>query len=108
MLEKVEKDTPKYKLNRVVELIQNNNFRITQYASDTAIYNFNLEKEDIVKEIIALKGEHFLKSTKDINRPGWQDAYAKKIKGVEAYIKITIQNGELLVIISFKKKKENG
>ena len=32
----------------------------------------------------------------------------KLIKGVDAYIKITIQNGELLVVISFKKRKQNG
>ena len=100
----VEKNTPKYKLEKIRELLSEGNYNITDTAIETAFDDFELEEHEIVEEIKTLKKENFYKSMKSQKQSGWQDVYRKIIKGIEAYIKITIFECKLLIVISFKRR----
>ncbi|MCB1190595.1 MAG: type II toxin-antitoxin system MqsR family toxin [Leptospiraceae bacterium] len=100
----LEKDTPKYKLEKVRKLLSEGNYNITDTAIESAFDDFELEEYEIMKEVETLKENNFYKSMKSQQQSGWQDVYRKLVKGVEAYIKITIYEGKLLIVISFKRR----
>ena len=77
----VEKNTPKYKLEKIRELLSEGNYNITDTAIETAFDDFELEEHEIVEEIKTLKKENFYKSMKSQKQSGWQDVYRKIIKG---------------------------
>lgn len=100
----VEKNTPKYKLEKVRKLLLEGNYNITDTAIESAFDDFELEEHEILDEIKTLTEGNFYKSMKSHKQTGWQDVYRKVIKRIEAYIKITIFEGKLLIVISFKRR----
>lgn len=104
MIRATERDTPKYKLEKIKLLIEEGNYRITSSAKTGAELEFGLEKDDILQVVKNLTEKDFKVSQKITTGRGWYDVYIKKIKKVLAYIKITINEKVELIIVSFKQK----
>ncbi|MEM7184783.1 MAG: type II toxin-antitoxin system MqsR family toxin [Spirochaetota bacterium] len=104
MIQKKERLTIKYKLPKVKEFIKKGDFKITKKAQGTAQDDFGFEDTEIVKAVMSLQEKDFVISKKNVNRPGWMDVYNAKIGDKIAYIKLTIQEDTILLIISFKEK----
>ena len=104
MIHPDERDTPKYKLKRVFELIEQGHYRVTRTAQNTAASDLGVKPLQIIKIVSKLKEEDFVKSQKVTTGKGWFDIYYKKIKGLLAYIKLTIEEGKTLIVVSFKEK----
>jgi len=100
-----EKRTPHYKLEKIKDLINKNNYCITRIAVENARNDFNIKSTDIPAFIMQLDNAKFYKSmTSEHSHKIWQDVYHKSINKMQiAYIKLQMLDNET-VIIQFKQK----
>jgi len=100
-----EKRTPHYKLEKIKDLINKNNYCITRIAVENARNDFNIKSTDIPAFIMQLDNAKFYKSmTSEHSHKIWQDVYHLDIKNNTAYIKLQVNENNTSVIIQFKRK----
>lgn len=97
----MEKQTPHHNLHEVKNLLQAGAVVITQAALHRAL-RLGLEYQDICHTILTLSREDFYKSmTAYGNSRSWQDVYRPWTAVGKIYLKLTIQDG--LLVLSFKE-----
>lgn len=100
----MEKRKRHYSLELVKELILNGNWEISTTALTNAWFDFSFLESDIYDVILELVPGDFYKSMTFYNNSTiWQDVYRPVLKGIKAYIKISIINNQS-VLIQFKRK----
>ena len=95
---------PYYSLKKVKSLIHDGNVIITEAATDSAVKDFKLNDEELLKVVLRLHVSDFYKCMPSEKTEMWQDVYIKNVSDKLAYVKLQIKNNNLVVIISFKQK----
>jgi hypothetical protein len=97
--------TPRYSLKRVQELVDagHDHYYITESARLGAQSIF-LDEEDIVECVCSLTEDDYEKTLDSRRFPGtFQDVYKPRFYGLRIYLKVTLDEDEMAVIISFKR-----
>ena len=95
---------PTYDLGKINALIDKGAYRITTIAKRTAFADFGFTPEKIIRHVKEIELNYFYKTMMSVNFTGlWQDVYRTNINGKKACVKLQIDNGEVVVIISFKQ-----
>ena len=98
----MEKRTPHHSLAEVKRLVEAGEVDFTQVALQGAL-SLGMLQEDILNVVCSLSNNDFYKSmTSYADHRCWQDVYHPKTESGTIYLKLTIQNGVL--ILSFKEK----
>lgn len=97
----MEKGRPHYPLAKVISCIEEGRARATTSALSGAA-QMGLSFRDILAVVGDLKNQKFFKSMTTYNdHQVWQDVYHVQTSAGEAYLKLTVVDG--LLIVSFKE-----
>ena len=100
----MEKRKRHYSLDILRELINKGDWKITRTATLNAWLDFKLLQADIRDVVLNLGTQDFYKSMTSYDAPFvWQDVYRPMVKGIMAYIKLSIMDDQT-VVIQFKRK----
>jgi len=98
----MEKNKPHHSLEEVKRLARAGLVSVTTVAMQGAL-ELGLFREDILGVVCALSSGDFYKSvTAYADYRSWQDVYHPKTEAGTIYLKLTIENGVL--VLSFKEK----
>lgn len=98
----MEKHRPHHSLAEIKQLVEAGEVDFTQVALQGAL-SLGMFQEDILNVVCSLTSKDFYKSmTSHADHRRWQDVYHPKTDAGTIYLKLTIQNGVL--ILSFKEK----
>jgi len=100
----MEKLRPHYALPEIKQIVARDGGRTFTFAAQRGAQSMGLSRAEAAAVVLALTGTMFYKSmTTRTDSKLWQDVYhAPCPNGKIAYIKLTIQNGA--VVIQFKEK----
>ena len=98
----MEKHRPHHSLDEIKRLVEVGEVDFTQVALQGAL-SLGMLQEDILNVVCSLTNKDFYKSmTSYADHRCWQDVYHPETDAGTIYLKLTIQNGVL--ILSFKEK----
>ena len=98
----MEKNKPHHSLSEIKRLVAAGEVDFTEVALLGA-FSLGMLQEDILNVVCSLSSKSFYKSmTSHADHRCWQDVYHPKTEAGIIYLKLTIQNGVL--ILSFKEK----
>lgn len=98
----MEKHRPHHSLTEIKRLVEDGEVDFTQVALQGAL-SLGMLQEDILNVVCSLTSKDFYKSmTSYADHRCWQDVYCPNTEAGTIYLKLTIQNGVL--ILSFKEK----
>jgi motility quorum-sensing regulator/GCU-specific mRNA interferase toxin len=96
--------TPRYDLLQVKLLIRQGRYEITATAAWEAMA-LGFDEDDILECVCGLTPQLLHKSMPSEKRAGmWQDVYRVKLGRRTIYLKLQMEDEELVVVIQFKEK----
>lgn len=100
----MEKRKRHYSLELVKKLVSDGDWRPTKTAVTNAWHDFECKPSDIRDTVLKLGARDFYKSmTAYDDHTLWQDVYRPIVRGILAYVKISIIDDQT-VVIQFKRK----
>ena len=99
----MEKHTPHHKLALVKSLVQAGKAGATMTAR-TGAAELEIEESEMWAVVAALQRSDFYKSmTSHANHKVWQDVYRPVTEYGQIYLKFTVEDGVLVLLVSFKE-----